>query len=205
MATQPTPTWDKRGFPTTRHKKVDEGVPTSLRDIPGAPPAAGKKSTQEVAALALAEIPDAAIIFAVEVPRPDGSTRLHLDYVDTADIDDESIFDVSPQLEEAVSASWSPEDSGGWEKWNDNGTWGLGLRYRPGTPKVGEPIEFWYKFDSDDDDEPTYEARTYRTEGGGHVIEWNHIDDSEPISIELGTIEEVNAWYEKAGYSDFTP
>lgn len=67
-----------------------------------------------------------------------------------------------------------------------------------------EPLDVWFRFESDDDDDPTYEANTYR-KGDGYVIEWCHNDVGQVTRVELDTIEEVNDWYEKNGYSDYTP
>jgi len=64
-------------------------------------------------------------------------------------------------------------------------------------------LEVWMKFDSDTDEEPTYEANTYQTPSG-FVVEWYHIDVGQVSRVEFDTIEKAHEWYENQGYLDFT-
>ena len=66
-----------------------------------------------------------------------------------------------------------------------------------------KPLDVWLKFDSDEDDEPTYEANTYPTESGFR-IDWYHEGVAQVMSVDFDTIEDVHAWYEAQGYSDFS-
>jgi hypothetical protein len=127
---------------------------------------------------ATSEVHNAATIFAVEVEDASGNTFLHFDYIDTKDIDEESVFDVSPSFEEAVKNSWRKGYENGWEDYDSSGTWIFAVSAtknssssRAASKNVGTPVGVWMKFEDDEDDEPSFEANTYRTDKGGFAIE----------------------------------
>jgi hypothetical protein len=64
-------------------------------------------------------------------------------------------------------------------------------------------LDVWFRFDDEEDDEPTYEANTFKTDDG-YVIEWYHNDVGQVTEVEVATYEEAQAWYEQNGYLDFT-
>lgn len=65
------------------------------------------------------------------------------------------------------------------------------------------PIDVWFKFDSDEDEECTHEANTYQTENG-YVVEW-YLNSVGLVSrVEFDTLDEAHAWYEREGFQDFS-
>lgn len=66
-----------------------------------------------------------------------------------------------------------------------------------------EALDVWLRFDSEEDEEPAYEANTYATPSG-FVVEWYHTDVGQVSRVEFDTLEQAHEWYETQGYLDFT-
>ena len=64
--------------------------------------------------------------------------------------------------------------------------------------------EVWLKFENDTDEEPTFEANTFKDDDGDYVIEWSHTAVGQITAVYFNTLEEAHAWYEENGYQDFT-
>lgn len=65
-------------------------------------------------------------------------------------------------------------------------------------------LDVWLKFDSDDDDEPTYEANTFALEDGTYCVEWYHSAVGKVSHEWFGTYRGACSWYERHGYQDFS-
>ena len=63
--------------------------------------------------------------------------------------------------------------------------------------------DVWLKFDKADDEEPTTEANTFKNEDG-YEIQWYHVDVGLVHSVHAPSLNEVHAWYEQNGFTDFT-
>lgn len=68
--------------------------------------------------------------------------------------------------------------------------------------KTRKALDVWFKF-TDDDEEPTYEANTFR-DGGAFVVEWYHNDVGQVSEKHFDTYEEAVAWLVSEGFQDFT-
>jgi len=66
------------------------------------------------------------------------------------------------------------------------------------------PLDVWLKFDSEDDDAPTYEANTYHIEDDRYRIEWYHVDVGQVSTKEFDTYTHAIAWYATNGFEDYT-
>ena len=66
------------------------------------------------------------------------------------------------------------------------------------------PLDVWLKFDSDEDEEPTYEANTFKDPNGGYCVEWYHNDVGQVTEVFFDTYREATRWLESEGFSDFT-
>ena len=64
-------------------------------------------------------------------------------------------------------------------------------------------LDVWLKFEHEDDEEPTYEAYTFR-EGDRFRIDWYHNSVGQVTSLYRDTYEEARIWYEENGFRDFT-
>lgn len=62
--------------------------------------------------------------------------------------------------------------------------------------------ETWLKFDSEDEDEASYEAYIYKTEHG-YTADWNHTAVGLASSVDFGTLEEAQAWLAENGFTVF--
>ncbi len=70
---------------------------------------------------------------------------------------------------------------------------------------VSDPIDVWLKFDPEwnGDEEPTYEANTYRTDVG-FEIQWYHVDIGVVNRVQFDTLSDVYDWYASNGFTDYT-
>lgn len=59
--------------------------------------------------------------------------------------------------------------------------------------------EVWLAFESEDDEEATYEANTTLTETG-YKIEWSHTAVGLVTTIEFDTLADAYDWYEEHGF-----
>lgn len=66
-----------------------------------------------------------------------------------------------------------------------------------------KPLDVWLKFDSDEDEEPTYEANTFET-AWGYEIEWYHTAVGQVNWVSFDRLEEAHKWYADNGFQDFT-
>lgn len=64
--------------------------------------------------------------------------------------------------------------------------------------------DVWLKFENDTDEEPTYEANTFRDADGDYVIEWYHTAVGQITAEYFSTYADAVAWYEENGFQDFT-
>ena len=69
---------------------------------------------------------------------------------------------------------------------------------------MAQALDVWLAFESDEDDEPQYEANTYPDEDGEFVIEWYHTAVGLVSRVYFDTYQECEAWYEANGYQNFT-
>lgn len=69
---------------------------------------------------------------------------------------------------------------------------------------MAQAIDVWLAFESDEDDEPQYEANTYPDEDGGFVIEWYHTAVGLVSRVYFDTYEQCREWYEANGFQNFT-
>lgn len=75
---------------------------------------------------------------------------------------------------------------------------------------INPAIDVWLKFDTEtpllhnEEEECTHEANTYRLKDGTYRIEWylNAVGLVTPVHFQ--TLEEAHAWYERAGFIDFS-
>lgn len=65
------------------------------------------------------------------------------------------------------------------------------------------PLDVWFLFDDEDDEEPSHEANTFDM-GGYFIVEWSNTSVGQITSVDFDTYEEATAWLEAAGYQDFT-
>lgn len=66
-----------------------------------------------------------------------------------------------------------------------------------------EYIDVWFKFDSDEDENPTLEAFT-RVTDTGYAIDWCHVDVGKITSTEFDTLSDAYDWYERNGFLVFS-
>lgn len=69
--------------------------------------------------------------------------------------------------------------------------------------RLTDPIDVWFKFDSDEDETPTYEANTFKR-GDHFIIGWYHNDVGLVTEVRCDTLAEAHAWYERQGYIDMS-
>lgn len=65
------------------------------------------------------------------------------------------------------------------------------------------PIDVWFKFENDTDEEPTHEANTFITDTG-YRIDWYLDSVGLVTSVEFDTLADAYGWYESEGFQDFT-
>ena len=59
--------------------------------------------------------------------------------------------------------------------------------------------EVWFKFDSDDDDEPSHEANVTMTEDG-FAVEWSNVDVGQVTRVEFDTLADAYDFLQDSGY-----
>lgn len=64
-------------------------------------------------------------------------------------------------------------------------------------------LDVWLRFDSDEDEDPTHEANTFKV-AGGWEIHWYHNDVGQVTAEHFHTLSDALAWYEANGYQDFS-
>jgi hypothetical protein len=66
-----------------------------------------------------------------------------------------------------------------------------------------DPLDVWLKFESPEDEEPTHEANTYKTDTG-FVVKW-YLDAVGLVTrVEFATLADAHAWYEREGFQDYS-
>lgn len=65
------------------------------------------------------------------------------------------------------------------------------------------PLDVWFKFDSDADEDPSHEANTYMTDMG-FVVEWSNTSVGQVTRVEFATLVDAHNWLEDSGYVDYT-
>lgn len=68
---------------------------------------------------------------------------------------------------------------------------------------MNTPLDVWLRFDADADDEPAYEANTYRTDDG-YRVEWYHTAVGQVSSRTFATLADAHTWYADNGYADYS-
>ena len=63
--------------------------------------------------------------------------------------------------------------------------------------------DVWFRFESDDDEEPTHEANTFR-DGVLFIVRHYHVDVGVVSEEVFSMIEYAWAWYADNGYQDFS-
>ena len=66
------------------------------------------------------------------------------------------------------------------------------------------PLDVWFKFDEADDEEPAYEANTFKLDEETFVVEWSHVDVGLVHDQTFATYEAAQAWLESKGFLDFS-
>lgn len=65
------------------------------------------------------------------------------------------------------------------------------------------PIDVWFKFETDTCEEPTHEANTFKT-AEGYRVEWYLNAVGQVTNVDFDTLEDAHAWYEREGFQDFS-
>lgn len=66
------------------------------------------------------------------------------------------------------------------------------------------PLDVWLRFDSEDDEEATYEANTYGNDEEGYTVEWYHTAVGLVSHKWVPTLDDAHQWYLDNGFVDFT-
>lgn len=66
------------------------------------------------------------------------------------------------------------------------------------------PLDVWLLFDEPDDEEPSHEGNTFYQEDGTFRTEWYHVSVGLVTEHEHATYAEAEAFWENAGYQDFS-
>ena len=67
-----------------------------------------------------------------------------------------------------------------------------------------DPLDVWVAFDTEADEEPTYEANTYRNEDGTYRVEWYHTGVGQVSVIGFSCLSAAYCWYYNHGYIDLS-
>jgi hypothetical protein len=71
------------------------------------------------------------------------------------------------------------------------------------TVETTHALDVWLRFESDDDEEPSHEANTFR-DSDGFRVEWYHTAVGQVSSRHFDTYADVQAWLISQGFSDFS-
>lgn len=69
---------------------------------------------------------------------------------------------------------------------------------------MAKALDVWLRFESDEDEEPTHEANTYREKDGGVRIEHYHTAVGLVSTVRFPDYADAVDWYTANGYQDFS-